>query len=207
MWPSCQPEMPRRPSADERGPEGADTVCHSCCQGAHEQHLQPRREPTVSGEEGATGPDREQRRQGQRRCRGEARAIEPGQQVGKQRNEAGEDEAEEGRDAMADRGGQRRDGPFCTSERRDRTLLASMEKPSATKLATPRMRMTVDESAAPPTPDTTARVVMIRSLASRMRSGRYLPIRRTAHHGRPTGRIVDHLLGAWPIPGCSRFRS
>jgi hypothetical protein len=42
-----------------------------------------------------------------------------------------------------------------------------MEKPSATRLAKPRMRMTVDDSAAPVTPDTTARVVMIPSLARR----------------------------------------
>jgi len=50
-------------------------------------------------------------------------------------------------------------------ERRERKLLAPIEKPSARRFAKPRMRMIRSESSAPTTPVTTANVVMIPSFA------------------------------------------
>jgi hypothetical protein len=44
-------------------------------------------------------------------------------------------------------------------------LLAPIERPSATRLAKPRMRMTRSERSAPTTPETTAKVVMMPSFA------------------------------------------
>ena len=64
---------------------------------------------------------------------------------------------------------------FSTCERRDSTLLAPMENPSASRLAKPRIRMMVVDSEAPTTPDTIASVVMTPSEAPKTRSGRYLP--------------------------------
>jgi hypothetical protein len=51
-----------------------------------------------------------------------------------------------------------------------------MEKPSARRFEKPRMRITVDDSDAPTTPDTAASVVMIPSLVPKIMSGRYFPV-------------------------------